>query len=217
MAGLAPCAPVSAWTDSLSAHSNSPSGALHDFFGGTAFSAAIPAAASATFRLCLDTVDFPMPGIRAVSPSPTRTDPATPRTSPLPIPSTELAFSRFGVTYAPRYLCALLHEIGLSHQKARFISDKVGAEEHERKRREWAEVTWPSILRKAKVAGAAVLFIDEVSFAMWGSLARTWGIVGKQPTVKTKGTRRGLKMFGAMDLRAGRPCRMFTASSARDD
>ena len=54
------------------------------------------------------------------------------------------------------------------------------------------------------MAGAAVFFIDEVSFAMWGSLARTWGIVGKQPTVKTKGIRRGLKMFGAMDFRTGR-------------
>ncbi len=116
----------------------------------------------------------------------------------------DLVFSRFGVAYAPRYLCSLLHKIGLSYQKARFISDKVGTEEHEARRREWANVTWPLIVRKAKAAGAAVLFIDEVSFAMWGSLARTWGLTGKQPTVKTKGIRRGLKMFGAMDFRTGR-------------
>jgi transposase len=115
----------------------------------------------------------------------------------------DLVFSRFGVKYAPRYLCALLHKIGLSYQKARFISDKVGTEQYEASRREWAEVTWPSILRKAKASGAAILFIDEASFAMWGSLARTWGLVGKQPAVKTKGIRRGLKMFGAIDFRTG--------------
>jgi transposase len=116
----------------------------------------------------------------------------------------DLVFSRFGVKYVPRYLCALLHKIGLSYQKARFISDKVGTAEFEESRRKWAEVTWPSILRKAKASGASILFIDEASFAMWGSLARTWGLVGKQPTVKTKGVRRGLKMFGAIDFRTGR-------------
>ena len=42
----------------------------HDFFAVTAFPSAFPAAASARFCLCLETVDFPMPRIRAVSPSP---------------------------------------------------------------------------------------------------------------------------------------------------
>ncbi len=47
------------------------------------------------------------------------------------------------------------------------------------------------------------LFGDEVSFAMWGSLARTWAPRGKQPVVKTKGCRKGLKMFGAIEFKSG--------------
>jgi len=38
---------------------------------------------------------------------------------------------------------------------------------------------------------------------MWGSLARTWAPIGQQPTVKTKGIRKGLKMFGAIEVKGG--------------
>jgi hypothetical protein len=38
---------------------------------------------------------------------------------------------------------------------------------------------------------------------MWGSLGRTWGVIGQQPEVKTKGCRQGLKMFGAIDFNNG--------------
>jgi transposase len=48
-----------------------------------------------------------------------------------------------------------------------------------------------------------ILFGDEVSFAMWGSLGRTWGIRGQQPEVKTTGIRKGLKMFGAIGFFEG--------------
>ena len=61
----------------------------------------------------------------------------------------DMIFSRFGVSFNPRYLCALLGKIGLSFQKAKFVSDKVGEEEYERARNEWKEKTWPSILKTA--------------------------------------------------------------------
>ena len=48
-----------------------------------------------------------------------------------------------------------------------------------------------------------ILLGDEVSFAMRGSLGRTWAPIGKQPVVKTTGTRKGLKIFGAIDLMEG--------------
>jgi len=38
---------------------------------------------------------------------------------------------------------------------------------------------------------------------MWGSLGRTWAPIGEQPVVKTKGIRKGLKIFGAIDLMKG--------------
>jgi hypothetical protein len=71
------------------------------------------------------------------------------------------------------------HYLELSFQKAKFVSDKAGEEEYERARNEWKEKTWPSILKAAKEKNAVIMFGDEASFAMWGSLSRTWAPTGK--------------------------------------
>jgi transposase len=112
----------------------------------------------------------------------------------------ELIWRRLGVSYNPRYLSSLLKKLGLSYQKARFISDRCDEADYEQARREWVEQTWPRILQQAKATGAVILFGDEVSFALWGSLSRTWAPRGQQPLVKTRGIRQGLKMFGAMSF-----------------
>jgi len=129
----------------------------------------------------------------------------------------EMIFSRFGVSFNPRYLCSLLQKIGLSFQKAKFVSDKVGGEEYERARTEWKEKTWPSILETAREKNAEIMFGDEVSFAMRGSLARTWAPIGKQPVLKTTGRRKGLKMFGAMEFHSGRFIFMETPDKFNGD
>jgi transposase len=115
----------------------------------------------------------------------------------------ELVMLRFNVKYNPRYLSSLLKKMGLSYQKARFISDKCDEEEYKKARKKWCDVTWPQILKDAKKTKAVILFGDEVSFAMWGSLARTWAPIGKQPIVKTTGIRKGLKMYGAIEFNGG--------------
>jgi transposase len=48
-----------------------------------------------------------------------------------------------------------------------------------------------------------ILFADEVSLALWGSLSRTWAPRGQQPVVKTTGRRQGMKLFGAMEFGSG--------------
>ncbi len=110
----------------------------------------------------------------------------------------------FNVTYHPRYVSALLHAIGLTYQKARFVCDQIQDDEYRRTRCRWDKITWPRLLRQARQAGGVILFGDEVSFAQWGSLARTWAPRGHQPTVKTCGKRKGLKMFGAIEFFSGR-------------
>ena len=115
----------------------------------------------------------------------------------------ELVMLRFGVKYNPHYLSSLLKKMGLTYQKARFISDKIDEAEYEKARKEWCNKRWPKILKDSKRTGAVILFGDEVSFAMWGSLARTWAPRGKQPVVKTTGIRKGLKMFGAIEFNGG--------------
>ncbi|RKZ89527.1 MAG: hypothetical protein DRR19_11460 [Candidatus Parabeggiatoa sp. nov. 1] len=93
--------------------------------------------------------------------------------------------------------------MGLSYQKARFISVRPDEYEYEKARQEWTDITWPHILKEAKKTNAVILFGDEVSFAMWGSLARTWVHQSKQPVVKTTWIRKGLKMFDAIEFKGG--------------
>lgn len=113
----------------------------------------------------------------------------------------EVILREFNVTYNPRYLCRLLKKIGLSFQKAAFEAERT--DDNKKKRKEWGDKTWPEILKKVKEIFAVILFGDEVSFAQWGSLSRTWAPIGKQPKIKTKGKRKGLKMFGAIEFFKG--------------
>jgi transposase len=115
----------------------------------------------------------------------------------------EMIQRKFGVTYTCRYLCSLLKKWGLSYQKAKFVPDKVDEEKWQQQRTAWQEETWPEILRLAHELGAVILFEDEASYRQWGSLAYTWGRRGKQPTVKTCGKRKSLKMFGTIELQGG--------------
>ncbi len=113
----------------------------------------------------------------------------------------EVVLREFGVAFNPRYLCRILKKMGLSCQKAAFEPDRT--EDNIKQRKEWKEKIWPKILKDAREKKAVLLFGDEVSFAQWGSLSRTWGAVGEQPKVKTKGKRKGLKMFGVIEFFAG--------------
>jgi len=115
----------------------------------------------------------------------------------------ELILLKFSVRYNLNYLPGLLKKLKLSYQKARFISDHQDEEKYELARKVWLEETLPALINNAKVENAVVLFGDEVSFAMWGSLSRTWAPIGQQPTVKSKGIRKGLKMFGTIEFGGG--------------
>jgi transposase len=111
----------------------------------------------------------------------------------------DLIQPRFGISYHPHYLATLLHNVGFSYQKARFVSDHL----NEAKRQEWCQSEWPRILRQARQRKALLLFGDEASFAQWGSLSYTWAPKGKQPEVRTSGKRKGYKVFGLIDYFSG--------------
>ena len=76
-------------------------------------------------------------------------------------------------------LSRALKKLGFSYQKARFISDRQEEETYQIARKKWLEETLPAIIKKAEAENSVVLFGDEVSFAMWGSLARTWAPIGQ--------------------------------------
>jgi transposase len=112
----------------------------------------------------------------------------------------DLIYQEFHVLYNRFYVCELLHNLGLSYQKARFVSDHLDEEARQR----WMQAEWPKILRQAGQLGAPLLFGDEASFALWGSLSYTWAPRGQQPQVKTTGLRKGYKVFGAIEFFSGR-------------
>jgi transposase len=111
-----------------------------------------------------------------------------------------LIWREFGVLYNRHYVCTLLHNLGFSFQKARFVSDHLD----EACRHAWLTDTWPKLLRAAKRRKGLILFEDEVSFAQWGSLSYTWSRRGHQPEVRTSGKRKGYKVFGAIEYFSGR-------------
>src|SRR5262245_61849784 len=111
-----------------------------------------------------------------------------------------LIWREFGVLYNRQYVCTLLHNLGFSFQKARFVSDHLDAA----RRHAWLQEEWPTILRAAKRRKGLILFEDEASFAQWGSLSYTWARRGQQPEVKTSGKRKGYKVFGAIEYFSGR-------------
>ena len=106
-----------------------------------------------------------------------------------------LIWREFGLLYNRHYVCTLLHHLGFSFQKARFVSDHLD----EAKRQAWLRDKWPAILRAAKRRKGMILFEDEASFAQWGSLGYSWSRRGRQPEVKTSGKRKGYKVYGAID------------------
>jgi transposase len=110
-----------------------------------------------------------------------------------------LIWREFGVLYNRQYVCTLLHNLGVSFQKARFVSDHLDAA----KRLAWLEQKWPTIVRAAKRRQGLILFEDEASFAQWGSLSYTWARRGQQPEVPTSGKRKGYKVFGAIEYFSG--------------
>jgi transposase len=111
-----------------------------------------------------------------------------------------LIWREFGVLYNRHYVCTLLHNLGFSFQKARFVSDHLDTA----RRQAWLQDEWPTILRAAKRRHGLILFEDEASFAQWGSLSYTWARRGHQPEVKTSGKRKGYKVFGAIAYGSGR-------------
>ena len=111
----------------------------------------------------------------------------------------EWILQKFGVLYSRFYVCELLRHLGLSYQKARFVSDHLDEET----RRKWLQEVWPAILAQARHLNLPIFFGDEVSFAQWGSLSYTWAAKGQQPEVQTSGIRKGYKVFGVIEFFTG--------------
>src|SRR5438094_1388667 len=95
-----------------------------------------------------------------------------------------LIWREFGVLYNCQYVCTLLHNLGFSFQRARFVSDHLDTA----RRHAWLQEEWPMILRAAKRRKGLILFEDEASFAQWGWLRYTGARLRQQAGGATRGT-----------------------------
>ena len=112
----------------------------------------------------------------------------------------QVIYDRFGVLYNVFDIAQLLKNLGLSSQKAVFVSDHLD----EDKRRAWRLTTWPHMLRLAQERQALLLLGDEARFPPWGTLTYTWARRGQQPQVKTSGKRKGYTVLGVIEYFTGR-------------
>jgi transposase len=111
----------------------------------------------------------------------------------------DLIQREFHRSYNVHYLATVLHNLGFSYQKGRFVSDHLD----EARRQQWLTVTWPTLVQEARQREALLLFADEASFAQWGSLGYTWALRGQQPLIKTCGIRKGYKVWGLIEYWTG--------------
>jgi transposase len=111
-----------------------------------------------------------------------------------------LIWREFGVLSNRHYVSTLLHTLGFSLQKARFVSDHLDAAT----RLAWLQDQWPAIFRAATRGKGLILCEDAASFAQWGSWSYPWARRGHQPEGPTSGTRKGSKGFGAIAYFSGR-------------
>jgi transposase len=110
-----------------------------------------------------------------------------------------LLWPELGVLYNCQYGCTLLHNLGFSVPKARFVSDHLDAA----RRQHWLAQAWPRMLRAAQRHKGLMLCEDEASCAQGGSLSSTWARRGQQPEGTTSGKRQGYKGFGAIEDGSG--------------
>lgn len=65
----------------------------------------------------------------------------------------------------------------------------------------WQEVTYPKLKRRAQRLGAKIFFLDEAGFQSDPPLARTYGLKGQTPVVRTSGQRQSLNVISAVNAR----------------
>jgi len=103
---------------------------------------------------------------------------------------------RFGVQYHNHHIPRLLHDLGFSVQRPRKRLARADAQ----KQKVWVTKRLPAIKKKARRSRGVVIFEDEASFWVDGTLHQTWSRVGVQPRVDTFGQRKTAHLFGAVAL-----------------
>lgn len=66
---------------------------------------------------------------------------------------------------------------------------------------QWLDVDYPKLRRRAKRAGAKIMFLDEAGFSSEPTLGRTYGLKGRTPVVRTTGQRQKVNAISAVSAK----------------
>lgn len=65
----------------------------------------------------------------------------------------------------------------------------------------WCDEDYPALRRRAKRAGAKIMFLDEAGFSSEPTLGRTYGLKGQTPVVRTTGQRQKVNAISAVSAK----------------
>jgi len=105
----------------------------------------------------------------------------------------------FLVSYAPKYIPALLRSLGLSYHKAMHYLVK----KNEGQRKKWIQETLPALHAKVVQAGWRLFALDEVGFQTEGTLAYSWGPEGERIEIENYGRHGRVNLLGALEFGSG--------------
>ena len=76
----------------------------------------------------------------------------------------------------------------------------------------WIEKDYPKLRRRAKRAGAKIMFLDEAGFSSEPTLGRTYGLKGRTPVVQTTGQRQKVNAISAVSAKGEFWSQVYTGS-----
>ena len=100
----------------------------------------------------------------------------------------------FGITYEKTQVSRLLKRLGWTPQ----APIQRATQRDEQAIEVWRVVTWPRLLREAKVERRTLVFVDEAGFYLLPSVVKTYAPLARTPVLRAKLTRDHLSVMGGM-------------------
>src|SRR5665213_257477 len=103
----------------------------------------------------------------------------------------------FGVAYDKSHVSRLLRRLGWTPQ----TPIQRASQRDEQAIEQWRAVTWPRLLREAKIERRTLVFVDEAGFYLLPSVVKTYAPMAHTPVLRAKLTRDHLSVMGGMTPR----------------
>lgn len=100
----------------------------------------------------------------------------------------------FGVAYHKSQVSRLLKRLGWTPQ----MPIRRASQRDEQAIASWREVSWPRLLREAKIERRTLVFVDEAGFYLLPAVVKTYAPMARTPVLRAKLTRDHLSVMAGM-------------------